>query len=337
LNTAIGIPNGVSDTDQIPRGFFEYATSRYCLAKSERRFDKALTNMLPLQRQIASITASLLAALFSPQFANATAPLASPTEPSKKDPIESLTTEAYLGSIKAMIQLGEMHCKGEGVLKDELEGLTWFETIRKIELEVNSSDDMHKRFSSYYKDIPDEILGKARDSATQRLESLQEKGMGLSTPATTTLAGLKLIRSEKKQDNIRGLALLYTAAHRSKTEVEFTMPPITTALIQQTEAKLGKGGAIEAQQLAGLLATIPSGLSLGWWDDPKWQNSYVAVWGVFDPDFSKSEEKRLSEERDRDAVSIDEALRSVGATSTPVFPKQKSFFEKASDLLWGSN
>jgi len=261
------------------------------------------------------------------------------------------------GDPSAMASHGLALCKGDGVLKNELEGLAWLEAARQIKEVLRPSsgfslnntnyepDTLALKCTAVSKGMSEELLARARKQTQEILSETYDNGCSFSCPEATAYSILLLLASPKQDDKILGLALLYAG---SKWFADFSPSEITnaprpylsspatntesregwkvdaeygvdySALIDRTEDELGKNDSIKAQELAG---KIYDNLST---DDAIARS--VAVLKALNPALgeSKEQQRRVAQEQASEIMTGD--LQTE--------PK-KSWTEKVGDFFGG--
>lgn len=249
----------------------------------------------------------------------------------------------FNGDPSAMAAHGLALCKGDGALKDEIEGLAWLEAARQIKDVLHPSSGSSLNSTDYEPDtlalqcaevskgMSEEFLAGVRKQTQEILSDTYDNGCSFSRPEATAYSSLLLLASPKQDDKILGLALLYAGSiwfarvspsEGRKVDAEYDVD--YSALIARTEDELGKNDSIKAQELAG---KIYGNLS----DDGIARS--VAVLKALNPALGKSEEDRRRKSSDEYFEGIENNFDKL--TNGIRIEFEKTWVEKVSDFFGG--
>jgi len=267
------------------------------------------------------------------------------------------------GDPSAMASNGLALCKGDGVLKNELEGLVWLEAARQIKEVLRPSsgfslnntnyepDTLALKCTAVSKGMSEELLARARKQTQEILSETYDNGCSFSRPEATSYSSLLLLASPKQDDKILGLALLYAGskwfADVSPSEITnapapyYAAPATNTvsrkgwnvdpdyavdysALIARTEVELGKSDSIKAQEVAGKI-----------YDNLRRDDAIarsVAVLKALNPARGEAEEQRVRLAHEKANEEFMKAMTGGASSGTD---SKKSWVDKVGDFFGG--
>jgi TPR repeat protein len=272
-------------------------------------------------------------------------------------------SERLDGSPSAMASHGLALCKGDGVVKNELEGLAWLEAARQIKDVLRPSSSFSLSAISYTPDtlaatcaevskgMSEDQLARVKKQTQEILSETYDSGCSFARPEATTYASLLLLSSPKQDDKILGLALLYAGskwfADVSPSEITnapapyYSAPATNTvsrkgwnvdpdyavdysALIARTEVELGKSDSIKAQELAGKI-----------YDNLRRDDAIarsVAVLKALNPARGEAEEQRVRLAHEKANEEFMKAMTGGASSGTD---SKKSWVDKVGDFFGG--
>lgn len=121
---------------------------------------------------------------------------------------------ALPGNPSLLVKKGKQLCTGEGVLKDELEGLAYFEVAKKIMQPTRKeSAELEELTALYSKGFTPELREQVASRAEALLNDTYYLGSSFERPEATLYAGYLHLTAPDDENRILGLAILYAGSH----------------------------------------------------------------------------------------------------------------------------